>query len=70
MKNMKTKILTTITGFSIFGLFISAMALDSESLVPFIAGGVCLLWLLLFIYANRDQLGPLEDYEDYEEYED
>lgn len=57
---MKKRILTTVTGCSILGLFISAMALDSESPVPYVVCGVCLLWLLLFIYANRDHLGPLD----------
>lgn len=67
---MKNKILTGITGAAYLLFLLAATAVDSDSNIPIIICFVCSAWMGLFVFANRDQLGPLEDYEDYEEYED
>lgn len=64
---MKNKILLTITGIAYIAFFISGMAADSGSNIPIIICFVCSAWMGLFAFANRDQLGPLEDYEEYED---
>ena len=60
---MKEKILGIITGIFYLTFLISSTGIESGSKVPVIMLIVSLTWFVLIVYANRDQLGPLEEYE-------
>ena len=51
---MKNKILKAITGVAAMAFIVAGCALDSHSSLPAIVCGVCLLWLSLFVIANRE----------------
>lgn len=50
---MKNKILKTITIIMAILAIVSASAVDSDSNIPLILLFASLLWMILFIYANR-----------------
>ena len=52
---MKNKILKGITKIAATGFVLSGMGLDSPSNTPLVVGCVCLAWLGLFTYVNRDR---------------
>ena len=53
---MKNKMLKTITAIAGIGFIISGSALDSEGFtVNYICAG-CLIWLTLFLIANRKRV--------------
>lgn len=54
---MKNFILKTITIIMAIMFFFCVCCLDSRNALPFYIGaGVSSIWLLLFLYANRDIL--------------
>lgn len=57
---MKNKILKGITAVAAVLFLISVCFLDSESNVPCIVCVVCLVWIALFMIANRERLGYYE----------
>ena len=53
---MKNKILKTVTAVAGVGFILSGLALDSEGFtVNFICAG-CMIWLTLFLIANRKRV--------------
>ena len=53
---MKNKILKTITTIAAIGFILSGAALDSDGFtVNYICGG-CMIWLVLFLVANRKRV--------------
>lgn len=44
---IKTKLAIVVSLF-----LLSIMAIDSDSIVPMIISGLCLVWLILFMIAN------------------
>lgn len=53
---MKNKVLKTITALAVICYTVGACGLDSDSAIPYIMCGVSLLWIGLFMYANKDRL--------------
>ena len=51
---MKNKILKAITGVVSVAFIVFGCALDSKSWLPAIVCAVCLVWLSLFVVANRE----------------
>lgn len=54
---MKNKILKLVTTIAAIIFIVAGCMLDSASYVPYIVCSICLAWICLFIYANRDRLG-------------
>lgn len=52
---MKNKILKTITAVAAIVAMFSACSVDSKSLLPCAVLVICLAWLLLFGYANKER---------------
>ena len=61
---MKNKILKTITAIAAAAFIFGGVTLDSNSDVPFIVCMVSLVWISLFMYANRDKIGGYGEWED------
>lgn len=55
-RRTKNKVLKTITGIAGVLALLSIMCLDSESWIPVIVLGICMAWLGLFLYANKENL--------------
>lgn len=55
-RGLKNKVLKTITGITGVLAFLSIMCLDSESWIPVIVLIICMAWLGLFLYANKENL--------------
>lgn len=53
---MKNKILKTINTVAGILFLVSASSLDSESYIPHVVCGVCLVWFSLFVYANKERM--------------
>ena len=55
-KSAKNTVLKSITTIAVSVFLLSIMAMDSESNLPFYAGMISGLWLILFIIANKNTL--------------
>lgn len=53
---MKNKILKAVTTVAGLALIVAGSCLNAPSYVPHIICGVSLLWLVLFLIANREAL--------------
>lgn len=53
---MKNKILKTITAIAGVGFILSGSALDAEGLTATYICAGCLIWLVLFLIANRKRV--------------
>lgn len=53
---MKNKILKAITAVAAVIFFVGALSMDSNSYLQYIFCAVSLLWIGLFVYANKDYL--------------
>lgn len=52
---IRIKILKGITATACVGFIVSASAVDSKSNAPIIICAVCIAWLALMAYANREE---------------
>lgn len=50
---MKNKILLTITGINVISLILMALAVDSDTWIPFIIMCVNMAWIVPFVLVNR-----------------
>ena len=55
-KSAKNTVLKSITTIAVSVFLLSIMAMDSESNLPFYAGMISGLWLILFVIANKNTL--------------
>lgn len=55
-RKLKNKILKVTITLAVVAFFIFATALDSQSDIPFIVCTVCITYLGVFAYANREWL--------------
>ena len=53
-RNRKNVILKAITTVSAIVFLASVMFIDSESCIPYYTASISLLWLILFVIANKD----------------
>lgn len=52
----KNRILKTITAIAGILSFLAILSLDSESWIPAIVLGICMAWLGLFLFANKENI--------------
>lgn len=55
-RKLKNKILKVTITLAVVAFFIFATALDSQSNIPFVICLVCMLYIGVFAYANREWL--------------
>ena len=55
-RKLKNKILKATITLAVVAFFIFATALDSQSNIPFVICLVCMLYIGVFAYANREWL--------------
>lgn len=55
-RKVKNKILKATITLAVVAFFIFATALDSQSNIPFVICLVCMLYIGVFAYANREWL--------------
>lgn len=55
-KKIHNFILKTEVAMATIGFFVSACMLDNESWIPSIVCALCLAFLGLFVYANREEM--------------
>lgn len=55
-RKLKNKILKATITLAVVAFFIFATALDSQSDIPFVICLVCMLYIGVFAYANREWL--------------
>lgn len=53
-RNRKNVILKAITTVSAIVFLVSVMSIDSESYIPYYTASISLLWIILFVIANKD----------------
>lgn len=53
---MKNKILKTITNVAAVVGVVAVSCLDSDSIIPVIVTAVCIAWIGLFVFANKEAL--------------
>ena len=56
-KKIHNFVLKALVTLATFGVVTSGSMLDSDSLLPAIICGVCLAFIGLFVYANREEIG-------------
>lgn len=55
-RKLKNKILKATITLAVVAFFIFATALDSQSSIPFIVCALCIAYIGVFAYANREWL--------------
>ena len=52
---MRSKVIKGITYFMLFLMIFSFMAIDSNSIIPFVTGFISACWILLIAVANSKE---------------
>lgn len=55
-KHIRVRVLKAITSVVIIALAVAICLIDSDSVIPAYTAVICLTWLALISYANRDMI--------------